>query len=50
MSGDRLSARITRRSVEAMALEPGQTCHAIIKSVAFAPDDVGTGQLHDAAN
>lgn len=50
MSGDRLSARITRRSVEAMALEPGQTCHAIIKSVAFAPDDVGTGQLQDAAN
>lgn len=37
----RVLARITRRSVAKMALEPGQTCHAIIKSVAIAPTDVG---------
>nr|WP_213396461.1 molybdenum ABC transporter ATP-binding protein [Yoonia sp.] len=40
---DRLAARITRRSAEAMGLAPGQTCHAVIKSVAVAPDDIGTG-------
>ena len=42
---DRLTARITRRSVEAMGLATGQTCHAIIKSVAVAPEDVGTGRI-----
>lgn len=47
---DRLAARITRRSAEAMGLEPGQTCHAIIKSVAVAPEDVGTGRIQEAAN
>ncbi|WP_019956590.1 molybdenum ABC transporter ATP-binding protein [Yoonia vestfoldensis] len=41
---DRLSARITRRSVEAMGLAKGQTCHAVIKTVAVAPDDIGTGR------
>lgn len=40
---DRLAARITRRSAEALGLAPGQTCHAVIKSVAVAPDDIGTG-------
>lgn len=40
---DRLTARITRRSVEAMGLATGQTCHAVIKTVATAPEDVGTG-------
>jgi molybdate transport system ATP-binding protein len=39
---DRLLARITRRSAEALALAPGQTCHAIIKSVAVAPSDVSS--------
>ncbi len=38
---DRLAARITRRSAEAMGLATGQTCHAVIKSVAVAPDDIG---------
>ncbi len=38
---DRLLARITRRSAAAMGLAPGQTCHAIIKSVSVAPEDVG---------
>lgn len=43
LGGARLIARITQRSVAAMALEPGQTCHAIIKSVAVAPEDIGQG-------
>lgn len=42
LGGDRLTARITRRSVAALGLEPGQSCHAIVKSVALAPEDVGT--------
>jgi molybdate transport system ATP-binding protein len=41
---DRLTARITRRSSEAMGLATGQSCHAVIKSVAVAPEDVGTGR------
>ena len=39
--GERLAARITRRSAEAMGLAAGQPCHAIIKSVSVAPGDVG---------
>lgn len=39
---DLLLARITRRSAEALGLAPGQTCHAIAKSVAVARADVGT--------
>lgn len=38
-----LVARITRRSADAMGLAVGQTCHAVIKTVAVAPNDVGTG-------
>ncbi len=34
-------ARITRRSAEAMGLAPGLACHAVIKTVAIAPEDVG---------
>ena len=41
---DRLTARITQRSVAALGLEPGQMCHAILKSFAIAPEDVGKGQ------
>lgn len=37
----RVLARITRRSAEALGLAPGQICHAIVKSVATAPEDVG---------
>ncbi len=37
----RLIARVTQRSVAALGLAPGQTCHAIVKSVAIAPEDVG---------
>lgn len=49
LGGDRLSARITRRSAEAMGLATGQTCHAIIKSVAVSPEDVGRAK-QDAAD
>ncbi|WP_282152386.1 molybdenum ABC transporter ATP-binding protein [Ruegeria atlantica] len=34
-------ARVTRRSVEALGLEPGKPCFAVIKTVALAPQDVG---------
>lgn len=37
---ERLLARITRRSAEALALAPGLACHAILKSVAVAQGDV----------
>lgn len=37
----RLLARITRRSSEALALSPGTAVHAVLKSVAPAPGDVG---------
>ncbi len=37
-------ARITRRSAEALGLTPGTSAHAIIKSVAPAPEDVGFAQ------
>ena len=39
--GERLSARVTRRSAQEMGLAAGQICHAIIKSVSVAPEDVG---------
>ncbi|MFC7704621.1 molybdenum ABC transporter ATP-binding protein [Plastorhodobacter daqingensis] len=45
VGNERLIARITRRSVAALALEPGQPCHAILKSVAVPPEDVGGGPL-----
>ena len=44
MGGERLAARITGRSLAALGLQPGQTCHAILKTVAVAPEDVGTGR------
>ncbi|QPM90230.1 molybdenum ABC transporter ATP-binding protein [Pseudooceanicola algae] len=37
----RVLARVTQRSVAAMDLAPGQVCHAVVKSVAIAPGDVG---------
>lgn len=40
---ERLAARITRRSLAAMGLAAGQECHAVIKTLAVAPEDVGTG-------
>ena len=38
---DLLLARITRRSAEALDLAPGVACHAVMKAVAVAPEDVG---------
>ncbi|MGV6804089.1 MAG: molybdenum ABC transporter ATP-binding protein [Ruegeria sp.] len=34
-------ARVTRRSVAALDLQPGKPCYAIVKTVALAPQDVG---------
>ncbi len=34
-------ARVTRRSVQALGLQPGSHCYAVIKTVALAPQDVG---------
>ncbi|WP_170784721.1 molybdenum ABC transporter ATP-binding protein [Ruegeria lacuscaerulensis] len=34
-------ARITRRSVDALGLQTGMQCYAVIKTVALAPHDVG---------
>ncbi len=34
-------ARVTRRSAQALDLAPGVAVHAIVKSVAIAPEDVG---------
>lgn len=39
----RILARITRRSVAALDLVPGRSCHAIVKTVSIAPGDVGGG-------
>ncbi len=38
---DRLLARITRRSADALGLVPGTACHAVLKSVAVSHADVG---------
>lgn len=40
----RVLARITRRSVATLDLAPGVTCHAIVKTVAIAPEDI-SGQV-----
>ncbi|WP_119274153.1 molybdenum ABC transporter ATP-binding protein [Taklimakanibacter deserti] len=42
---DRLLARLTRRSVDALGLEPGAQVHAVIKSVALAKSDIGTAHV-----
>ncbi|MEM7270940.1 MAG: TOBE domain-containing protein [Pseudomonadota bacterium] len=38
---DRLLARVTRRSVDALSLKPGAACFAILKSTSIAGVDVG---------
>jgi len=40
---DRILARITRRSADAMGLKPGLRIYAMIKSVSIARTDIGTG-------
>jgi len=37
-------SRITRRSAEALGLAEGVDCHAVIKTVAIAPEEVGGAQ------
>ncbi|MDU8911232.1 molybdenum ABC transporter ATP-binding protein [Aestuariicoccus sp. MJ-SS9] len=39
--GDRLLARVTRRSADALGLAPGKPCFAVLKSVAVAQSDIG---------
>jgi molybdate transport system ATP-binding protein len=39
--GDVLLARVTRRSADALRLAPGTSCHAVMKAVSVAPEDVG---------
>jgi molybdate transport system ATP-binding protein len=38
---DVLLARVTRRSAEALRLAQGTPCHAVMKAVSVAPEDVG---------
>lgn len=38
---DRLLARITRRSAEALQIAPGAECHVVVKTVAVARADIG---------
>jgi molybdate transport system ATP-binding protein len=38
---DRLIARITRRSLAALALAPGKPCWAVLKTVAVSRGDIG---------
>jgi molybdate transport system ATP-binding protein len=42
-SGNTILARVTRRSVEALNLQIGHQCYAIIKSVSVAPNQIGHG-------
>jgi molybdate transport system ATP-binding protein len=45
--GERLLARITRRSASALALAPGVSVHAVIKAVSVAPENIGRGGPDD---
>jgi molybdate transport system ATP-binding protein len=44
----RVLSRVTRRSVARLGLAPGIACHAVLKTVSIAPEDVG-GQVHTAS-
>jgi molybdate transport system ATP-binding protein len=39
----RLLARVTRRSADLLGLAPGVAVHAVLKTVAVGPADVGGG-------
>ncbi len=41
---DRILARVTRRSADALGLKPGLACYGVVKSVSVAQADVGKGQ------
>ncbi|MCC5861205.1 MAG: molybdenum ABC transporter ATP-binding protein [Gammaproteobacteria bacterium] len=47
--GQRLLARVTQRSVRALALVEGVRCFAILKALSLAPRDISTARSHDAA-
>ena len=47
--GAALLARVTRRSAGALGLAPGVACFAVVKSLAVAQADVGTGPAPDPA-
>jgi molybdate transport system ATP-binding protein len=49
-SGVRLTARLTRKSVDALGLEPGRKVYAVIKSVALDRDTLGRAPGHSAAD
>ncbi|WP_373050317.1 molybdenum ABC transporter ATP-binding protein [Thalassovita aquimarina] len=40
---DQILARVTKRSIAALGLEPGTGCYAIIKSVSVSRADIGAG-------
>ncbi|WP_353473356.1 molybdenum ABC transporter ATP-binding protein [Salipiger sp. H15] len=44
----RVLARITRRSAAALELAPGVPCHAVMKTVAVAPEDIGGPVRNDS--
>ncbi|MEM1431243.1 MAG: molybdenum ABC transporter ATP-binding protein [Pseudomonadota bacterium] len=43
----RILARVTLRSVAALEIEPGAEAFAVVKSIAVAPGDVGTGAAEE---
>jgi molybdate transport system ATP-binding protein len=47
---DTLLARITKRSAEALGLEPGIECYAIAKTVSIAPMEVGRAAAQSVLN
>ena len=49
-SGVRLTARLTRKSVDALGLEPGRKVYAVIKSVALDRDTLGRAPGHSDAD
>jgi molybdate transport system ATP-binding protein len=46
VGGDEIVARITRRAAAQLALQPGDTAHAILKSMSVARDHIA-GSAHD---
>ena len=46
---DRILARITRRSVDALGLAPGVACFAVLKTVAVAQGDIGVAGRSESA-
>ena len=47
-SAGTLLSRLTRRSAELLDLRPGRQCHAIINTVAIAPEEMGGEQITES--